>query len=126
MCDSATLKKCKKSLLEEQKEIWDDIDLQPVKLNSNDGGNPYPSLQTHMAAAGTDANERTKSFFFASRTPQNLNAVNSALGRIANDNFGFCTNKECNNDGKIENARLLAMPTAHLCMVCDPEFPEKN
>lgn len=126
MCDAVTLKKCENSLLEKKEEILDDITYHKETLNESDGGHPLPCFQSHMAEVGTDTNERTKSFFFASRDSKNLSDINYALERISKNNFGFCTNEECQNDGKIEDTRLLAMPTAHLCMVCDPGFPNKN
>ncbi|MRI35427.1 dimethylmenaquinone methyltransferase [Endozoicomonas sp. OPT23] len=43
-----------------------------------------------------------------------LNLINKALDRMANDDFGFC--EGCGGD--IAEARLTAMPYADLCITC--------
>ena len=43
-----------------------------------------------------------------------LNLINKALDRMANEDFGFC--EACG--GEIAPARLIAMPYANLCITC--------
>jgi len=120
MCKIVTLRKCKRTLEELKTEILDDIEYRKETINEDDGSSPLPCFQSHMAEVGTNANERAKSFFFASRDSHKLNAIIDALQRISENHFGHCTNNDCKNGGKIEDKRLLAMPIAHLCMTCDP------
>ncbi len=68
----------------------------------------------HMADQGTDAQEREKSFFLASRDGRYLKYLNRALEMIKAGTYGTCT--ECKEP--IQKKRLELVPTARLCIVC--------
>jgi RNA polymerase-binding protein DksA len=71
------------------------------------------TYSTHMEQ-GTDANEREKTFLFASREGKFLNHLEDALVRIEKGEYGKCTT--C---GKlIEKERLEAVPHAQQCLQC--------
>lgn len=71
----------------------------------------------HMADQGTDAQEREKTFMFASRQGKFIQTVEAALERIAEGTYGVCTS--CG--GQINEHRLAVVPTAKLCINCKPE-----
>jgi RNA polymerase-binding protein DksA len=75
----------------------------------------------HMADQGTDANEREKSFYLASKSGRFLHHLDEALRRIADGTYGKCI--ACGND--ISLARLEAVPHARFCIACK-EAEEKN
>ena len=68
----------------------------------------------HMADQGTDAEEREKSFYFASKSGRFLYHIDEALRRIADGTYGKCI--ECGGD--ISSARLEAVPHARFCISC--------
>jgi len=68
----------------------------------------------HMADQGTDAQEREKSYLFASRERKYLDKLNEALERIKEGNYGIC--RQCNS--KIAKERLEAVPVTRLCYDC--------
>jgi DnaK suppressor protein len=70
----------------------------------------------HMADQGTDAQEREKTFMFASRQGKYLQQVEAALDRIEAGTYGVCV--ECG--GQIREVRLKVVPTAKLCIKCKP------
>jgi len=70
----------------------------------------------HMADQGTDAQEREKTFMFASRQGKYLQQVEAALERVENGSYGVCV--ECG--GQIRAVRLRVVPTAKLCINCKP------
>jgi len=63
----------------------------------------------HLLAAHHEAH--------AFREERPMDAIELALGRIREGNFGICT--RC--AGEIERARLKADPTAEHCTACDGE-----
>jgi DnaK suppressor protein len=71
----------------------------------------------HMADQGTDAQEREKTFMFASRQGKYIQTVEGALERIADGSYGVCSS--CG--GQISEYRLKVVPTAKLCIKCKPE-----
>lgn len=70
----------------------------------------------HMADQGTDAQEREKTFMFASRQGKYLQQVEAALDRVENGTYGLCI--QCG--GQIMPPRLKVVPTAKLCIKCKP------
>ncbi len=68
----------------------------------------------HMADQGTDAQEREKTFMFAARQGKYIQTLESALERIENGTYGVCS--KCGS--KISEGRLIAVPTAKLCINC--------
>ena len=68
----------------------------------------------HMAEIGTDAMEREKAFFFATRESRTVNLIEQALMRIKQGTYGIC--QECKKP--ISRSRLQSIPYANLCVVC--------
>ena len=68
----------------------------------------------HMADQGTDAQEREKTYLFASREGRYLKYLNRALTMINEGSYGFCT--DCGRP--IQKKRLELVPTARLCIDC--------
>lgn len=72
------------------------------------------SYSYHMADQGTDAMEREKTFYFASKSGRLLYHIDQALRRVRNKTYGKC--EEC--DDQINRERLVAVPHARLCIKC--------
>jgi RNA polymerase-binding protein DksA len=72
------------------------------------------SYSYHMADQGTDAMEREKTFYFASKSGRLLYHIDQALRRVRNKTYGKC--EECG--GQINRERLEAVPHARLCLKC--------
>jgi RNA polymerase-binding protein DksA len=72
------------------------------------------SYSYHMADQGTDAMEREKTFYFASKSGRLLYHIDQALRRVRNKTYGKC--EECGE--QINRERLEAVPHARLCIKC--------
>ncbi len=72
------------------------------------------SYSYHMADLGTDAMEREKTFYFASKSGRLLYHIDQALRRVRTKNYGKC--EECGEE--INRERLVAVPHARLCIKC--------
>jgi RNA polymerase-binding protein DksA len=68
----------------------------------------------HMADQGTDAREKEKAFYFASRDEKYLQQLYKAMDRIKEGTFGIC--RVCGED--IPFDRLKAVPTTTICYDC--------
>ncbi len=106
-------------LEKKHKEASDELkycrdELEEGLSNASGGTSTY---SFHMADQGTDAQEREKTFMFASRQSQFLQTIEAALERIEDGSYGTCT--ECG--GAIHEVRLKVVPTAKLCRDCKPE-----
>jgi RNA polymerase-binding protein DksA len=103
-------------ILEKKKEILVELEsLRDSMMDSTTGeyATESSTYSTHMEQ-GTDANEREKTFLFASREGKFLNHLEDALVRIEKGEYGKCTT--C---GKlIEKERLEAVPHAQQCLQC--------
>lgn len=80
--------------------------LQESMENKNDES----AYSFHMADAGTDAQEREKTYMLYNRTRKFIRYLDSALERIENKTYGICkvTGK------KISKGRLEAVPHTQL------------
>ncbi len=72
------------------------------------------SYSYHMADQGTDAMEREKTFYFASKSGRLLYHIDQALRRVRSKTYGKC--EECGE--QINRERLEAVPHARLCINC--------
>ena len=72
------------------------------------------TYSTHMADQGTDAQEREKAFYYASRDHKYLQYLNEALVRIENGTYGICLS--CGEE--IPYERLEAVPITQHCVPC--------
>jgi RNA polymerase-binding protein DksA len=74
----------------------------------------HSTYSLHMADQGTDAQEREKTFFLASREGRYLKYLERALAMIDEGSYGYCTNCE----EPIQKKRLELVPTSRLCIAC--------
>jgi len=85
-----------------------------MRLNSKDGAGDLSSHAYHLADHATETQDREQAFHMASREGRYLFYIEEALDRVRAGTFGIC--KTC---GKIiPKARLEAVPTAKMCIVC--------
>ncbi len=110
-------KKFEKLLLEKRKQLIDEFGLlksaamdTTIKEKTGD----LSSYSYHMADMGTDAMEREKTFYFASKSGRLLYHIDEALRRVRNNSYGKCS--ECDDD--INHERLEAVPHARMCIKC--------
>ncbi|HLR25185.1 MAG TPA: TraR/DksA C4-type zinc finger protein [Fodinibius sp.] len=84
--------------------------LQNALRDSMENANDESAYSFHMADAGTDAQEREKTYMLLNRTKKFLRYLNGALERIDNKTYGLCkvTGK------KIAKGRLEAVPHTQL------------
>ncbi len=80
------------------------------------------SYSYHMADQGTDAMEREKTFYFASKSGRLLYHIDQALRRVRNKTYGKC--EECGE--QINRERLEAVPHARLCINCKESEEQKK
>jgi DnaK suppressor protein len=115
----------KKQLLQEfEKEILTKIKDQEARLeksraNAREESGPEAAGESstysyHMADQGTDAREKEKAFYFASRDEKYLHQLYEAHDRIKEGSFGIC--RKCGNEIGVE--RLQAVPTTTICYDC--------
>ncbi|HFE54093.1 MAG TPA: TraR/DksA family transcriptional regulator [Bacteroidetes bacterium] len=115
--DKKDLEYFKQLILKKREELIKQIDA--LKENAIGEGRddtvPEQSGYTyHMADIGTDAMEREKSFYLASREGNLLWHLDQALVRIEKGEYGICV--QCGKP--ISRARLEAVPHARLCIEC--------
>ncbi|MBN1154090.1 TraR/DksA C4-type zinc finger protein [candidate division KSB1 bacterium] len=119
--NSKDLENFRKLLLEKREELLEDIgqhhDLS-LKESVKDSAGTDATYSTHMADQGTDAQEREKAFYIASRDEKYLRNIDAALDRIENGTFGICLS--CGEE--IPKERLEAVPITQHCIACK----EKN
>ncbi len=116
--------KFEKLLLAKRKQLIEEFGLfkkaamdNTIKENTGD----LSSYSYHMADQGTDAMEREKTFYFASKSGRLLYHIDEALRRVRNKTYGKC--QDCGED--INHERLEAVPHARLCIKCK-ELEEKK
>jgi DnaK suppressor protein len=94
-------------ILKKRKEAEEDLDmLQQSLKDSMENGTDDSAYSFHMADAGTDAQEREKTYMLFNRTRKFIKYLDAALERIDNKTYGICkvTGK------KISKGRLEAVP----------------
>lgn len=84
--------------------------LQSSLRDSMENANDESAYSFHMADAGTDAQEREKTYMLFNRTKKFIRYLDDALKRIDNKTYGVCkvTGK------KISKGRLEAVPHTQL------------
>lgn len=84
--------------------------LQKALRESSESSNEESAYSFHMADAGTDAQEREKTYMLLNRTRKFIRYLDGALDRIDNKTYGICkvTGK------KISKGRLEAVPHTQL------------
>lgn len=109
--------KFEKLLLEKRRQLINEIGFLKKAAMDNtikDITGDLSSYSYHMADMGTDAMEREKSFYFASKSGRLLYHIDEALRRLKNNTYGKCV--ECGGD--IDRERLKAVPHARMCIKC--------
>ena len=110
-------KKFEKLLLDKRKQLIDEFGLlKDAAMDSTikDKTGDLSSYSYHMADMGTDAMEREKTFYFASKSGRLLYHIDEALRRVRNGSYGKCS--ECEEN--ITHERLEAVPHARMCITC--------
>jgi len=118
------LKKFESLLLERRDGIVADISAlrKEVDRTQTEASGDLSTHSYHMADLGTDANEREKSFYLASKSERFLYHIEEALRRVKDGTYGKCI--RCEKD--ISHARLEAVPHARFCIACkEKEEQEK-
>lgn len=98
-------------ILNKLEEAENEMDaLQRTLRESMENANDESAYSFHMADAGTDAQEREKTYMLYNRTRKFIRYLNDALTRIDNKTYGVCkvTGK------KIAKGRLEAVPHTQL------------
>jgi len=98
-------------ILNKRKEAQNELDsLQKSLKESMESGSDESAYSFHMADAGTDAQEREKTYMLFNRTRKFIRYLDDALTRIDNKTYGVCkvTGK------KISKGRLEAVPHTQL------------
>lgn len=94
-------------ILKKRKEAEEDLDMlnQALKESMENAGDDN-AYSFHMADAGTDAQEREKTYMLLNRTRKFIKYLDAAIERINNNTYGVCkvTGK------KIAKGRLEAVP----------------
>ncbi len=94
-------------ILKKRDEAENDLDmLQQSLRESTENSSDESAYSFHMADAGTDAQEREKTYMLFNRTKKFIKYLDDAITRIDNKSYGVCkvTGK------KISKGRLEAVP----------------
>lgn len=97
----------KEIIIKKRIEAEQDLDmLQSAIRESTENSSDESAYSYHMADAGTDAQEREKTYMLFNRTKKFIRYLDDALVRINNKTYGVCrvTGK------KISKGRLEAVP----------------
>ncbi len=98
-------------ILKKREEAEKELEsLQNSLRDSMENASDESAYSFHMADAGTDAQEREKTYMLFNRTKKFVRYLNDALKRIDNKTYGVCkvTGK------KISKGRLEAVPHTQL------------
>jgi DnaK suppressor protein len=104
--------RAKRELLEERAELRDQ--LRRIDNNAEYEGVGYGN---HMADDGTEAFEQTVGVAFRRKIAASLGDVERALAKFDNGTYGIC--ESCG--GRIDRARLEALPSAVYCLECQTQ-----
>lgn len=101
----------KEIILKKREEAERELEsLQSTLRDSMENASDESAYSFHMADAGTDAQEREKTYMLFNRTKKFIRYLDDALTRIENKTYGVCkvTGK------KISKGRLEAVPHTQL------------
>jgi len=118
------LEKFRKLLLSRRTAIVEELGLKKDALGSTvkEASGDLSLYSYHMADQGTDAMEREKSFYFASKTGRFLYHIDEALRRIEDKTYGKCVS--CGKD--ISPERLEVVPHARFCISCKEKEEQRE
>lgn len=117
MVDKAKLMEYKKRLLEERKDLLGQIkfiDEQGLGEALEDSISELSTYDNHPADIGSEVFERSKDFALREHAMISLTAVDDALERIDEGNYGICD--VCGRE--IAPERLEALPSTTICRDC--------
>ncbi len=101
----------RKIILSKLEEAENELEaLQKTLRETTESSSEESAYSFHMADAGTDAQEREKTYMLLNRTRKFIRYLDNALDRIDNKTYGLCkvTGK------KISKGRLEAVPHTQL------------
>lgn len=75
------------------------------------------NVPTHLAELGTDIFEKELELDLVSLESERLREINEAIAKLEKGNYGIC--EKCGQ--KISRSRLVALPYAKYCIVCQKE-----
>lgn len=101
----------RKRLEEERRRLMTDLERLVVTEQDN------PGYSTHIADDATEVFENTKNHALRRNLQRLLGQVNDALAKFDKGTYGMC--EDCG--GKIDRARLKALPYAALCIQCQKQ-----
>ena len=108
------LKQFKVLLVLRRRQLLGDVNkLESEALKKADAGD-LSSLPMHMADQGTDNFEQDITLGLMESEGEELQQIQDALDRIADNSFGVCEN--CKK--AIPKPRLKAIPYTRLCLAC--------
>lgn len=105
------LKYFREIIIKKREDAQNELDsLQSTLRDSMENASDESAYSFHMADAGTDAQEREKTYMLYNRTRKFVRYLDDALKRIDNKTYGVCkvTGK------KISKGRLEAVPHTQL------------
>ena len=119
------LEKFRKLLLTRRSAILEELGLKKSAMGSTvkDASGDLSMYSYHMADQGTDAMEREKSFYFASKTGRFLYHIDEALRRIENKTYGTCHG--CGKIGKGNEYSKSMVDHEIRCSKCAIQFDDK-
>ncbi|MEX0721411.1 MAG: TraR/DksA C4-type zinc finger protein [Balneolaceae bacterium] len=109
--DDEELEYFRQIILKKMSEAEDELNtLQRTLRESMENSSDESAYSFHMADAGTDAQEREKTYMLFNRTRKFIKYLDDAIKRIDNKTYGVCkvTGK------KISKGRLEAVPHTQL------------
>jgi RNA polymerase-binding protein DksA len=101
----------RKRLEEERRRLMADLERLVVTEQDN------PGYSTHIADDATEVLENTKNHALRRNLQRLLGQANDALAKFDKGTYGLC--EDCG--GKIDHARLKALPSATLCIQCQKQ-----
>jgi DnaK suppressor protein len=101
----------RKRLEEERESLIAQLDRLGVTEQDN------PGYSTHIADDATEVLENAKNHALRRNLQRLLGQVNDALAKFDRGTYGLC--EDCG--GKIDRARLEALPYATLCIQCQQQ-----
>ena len=110
------LERYRNKLLDRRKGLLGDINKMSEESVSKRNSD-LSSMPIHMADIGSDNYEQDVTLNLLEGEHEELRAIDLALGRITEGNYGMCD--DCGK--KIPKARLDAIPYAGLCVKCKRE-----
>jgi len=115
------LERFKKLLLGMRTDLqreWDSFEKEKLAQNLRDQLGQVSSFTTHPADMGSITDEQERAFLLAGHEKMLLDAIDRALVRIENKSYGKCIG--CGKP--IEKERLLAVPYADFCLLCQEQI----